>query len=538
MNGFLGKDFVLQMYISGAFVTLRGQRSTGISQSNEMVDATNKASVGLWRTQLVGGMQSIAATASGVFKDHATIVAARVALFNGTFLQFRAITGNEDYYVFTGKITKFDHTGEHNDAQGYALSVESSGEIVFSGSIAPTVATPTITPSDEDIFTTDEIALACATSGADIYYTTDGSTPTEASTLYTVPFTLAIGSHTVKAIGVKVGYTDSVVLTKAYEVISSQVVTPVISPDGGAVTDEDLITITCATAGADIRYTLNGVDPDGSSILYAAPFPLSPSPVDLTTPSLWAGAWTFDTSAGLNQITSGTSNIMGAVNSAVGGNTLLDYAAAQGISGSGAFGTTSTVTKLIRTAGSRPGVANSAAVSLAIWIRNSVGFGGASNQGPYVRLSSIGGSGSSYIIISHLGVETNTGQVSGASFTLPADNAWHHFVLIVTQSLVKLYKDNVLVYSVSAGTPAGNFTVEAFILENRRISAGHTYYDRPCLYLGELSLDAIALLATGALPAANATLLSSTAPVTVKAIGIKAGMLDSAIESAAFTVTL
>jgi LysM repeat protein len=79
-----------------------------------------------------------------------------------------------------------------------------------------TVATPTATPAAGTYATTQTVTLASATAGADIYYTTDGTTtPTASSTQYTAPFAVSMGT-TLKAIAVKTGMTDSVVLTAAY----------------------------------------------------------------------------------------------------------------------------------------------------------------------------------------------------------------------------------------------------------------------------------------------------------------------------------
>lgn len=74
------------------------------------------------------------------------------------------------------------------------------------------VAAPTISGTTH-FETSTEVSLK-ADDGAKIYYTTDGQTPTTASTLYTAPFTLN-ESATVSAIAVKDGKT-STVSTKAF----------------------------------------------------------------------------------------------------------------------------------------------------------------------------------------------------------------------------------------------------------------------------------------------------------------------------------
>ena len=52
------------------------------------------------------------------------------------------------------------------------------------------------------------VTISCSTEGASVYYTTDGTTPTSSSTLYSEPFNVT-SNCTVKAIGIKDGLTNS-----------------------------------------------------------------------------------------------------------------------------------------------------------------------------------------------------------------------------------------------------------------------------------------------------------------------------------------
>ena len=77
------------------------------------------------------------------------------------------------------------------------------------------VKTPTASPGGGTFTTSQSVTLSCATAGAEIHYTTDGTTPTAGSTLYVSPLTLTV-TITVKAIAVKAGMTDSEVMTATF----------------------------------------------------------------------------------------------------------------------------------------------------------------------------------------------------------------------------------------------------------------------------------------------------------------------------------
>ncbi|MGP1507453.1 MAG: chitobiase/beta-hexosaminidase C-terminal domain-containing protein [Sphaerochaeta sp.] len=63
------------------------------------------------------------------------------------------------------------------------------------------------------------VKIDCATAGASIYYTTDGSTPTTSDTEYTGGITdTTAGAKTIKAIATKAGLNNSVVASKSYTV--------------------------------------------------------------------------------------------------------------------------------------------------------------------------------------------------------------------------------------------------------------------------------------------------------------------------------
>jgi len=79
---------------------------------------------------------------------------------------------------------------------------------VTAPAVISTVATPTITPNGGNFITSIAVSMATPTSGASIYYTLDGSTPTTSSILYAGTFNLT-RSATIRAKAFKSGYNQS-----------------------------------------------------------------------------------------------------------------------------------------------------------------------------------------------------------------------------------------------------------------------------------------------------------------------------------------
>ena len=134
------------------------------------------------------------------------------------------------------------------------------------------VGTPAISQTFADKVT--EVAISCANKAAKVYYTIDGTDPTDASTLYTEPFTLTEAA-TVKAIAYADGYNPSNVASLDV-IIKSQAATPVINVTNNA--DNTEITMSCATEGVDIYYSYNGVEDKAFAQKYTEPIVLTQEP--------------------------------------------------------------------------------------------------------------------------------------------------------------------------------------------------------------------------------------------------------------------
>jgi len=76
----------------------------------------------------------------------------------------------------------------------------------------PTVSIPSISPNRGTFRKKVTVRISDSTSGAIIYYTTNGNDPTSSSAVYHNAFKLrGRGMKTVKAMGVKAGYIDSAI---------------------------------------------------------------------------------------------------------------------------------------------------------------------------------------------------------------------------------------------------------------------------------------------------------------------------------------
>ncbi|MDP2173145.1 MAG: chitobiase/beta-hexosaminidase C-terminal domain-containing protein [Candidatus Cloacimonadaceae bacterium] len=135
--------------------------------------------------------------------------------------------------------------------------------------ITGTVAMPVFNPPAGTYTSPQNVVLTCATPGALIHLTYDGTEPTETSTIYNSPIIVA-STVIIKAKGFAAGWIPSTTATALYT-ITGTVAMPLFSPPGGTYNAPQNVTITSGTAGAQIRYTTDGSDPTDTSNLYSEP---------------------------------------------------------------------------------------------------------------------------------------------------------------------------------------------------------------------------------------------------------------------------
>jgi hypothetical protein len=86
-------------------------------------------------------------------------------------------------------------------------------------------ATPSFTPAAGTYISAQTVTLADATSGAILYYTTNGTTPTLSSAKYTTAGIKVSATETVKAIATAAGYSTSAVASATYTIATAPAVT-------------------------------------------------------------------------------------------------------------------------------------------------------------------------------------------------------------------------------------------------------------------------------------------------------------------------
>ena len=158
-----------------------------------------------------------------------------------------------------------------------AISVKSTttiNAVAVDAGISSTVSSATYTlpllfsPAAGSYTGAQKVTLSTGNPGDTIYYTTDGSSPTGSSTLYTGA--IAVGStETVKAVTVKAGKT-SAVYSAAYTISVLS-----FKPVAGVYTRAQNVALSTINAGDTIYYTTDGSTPTRSSNLYGAAIPVA-----------------------------------------------------------------------------------------------------------------------------------------------------------------------------------------------------------------------------------------------------------------------
>jgi alpha-tubulin suppressor-like RCC1 family protein len=133
------------------------------------------------------------------------------------------------------------------------------------------VATPQLSPGGGPYTSPQTVTVTTTTPTATLRYTTTGREPTAADPEVVSGATVSIGgASTLKVKGWKTGWSDSDTTVATYRFNLGTVDAPAFQPVGGTYTAGQSVTISTTTAGAVIRYTVDGTDPTLTSRPYNA----------------------------------------------------------------------------------------------------------------------------------------------------------------------------------------------------------------------------------------------------------------------------
>lgn len=122
---------------------------------------------------------------------------------------------------------KFNNDAAYEKFAPYSNSDSNMGGTIYffyidifvkSSEVTPVVSLPKFSPEGGDYTTTQNVSITSETAGATIYYTLDGSTPSDESSVYSQPIEVA-STTTIKAIAKKEGMTNSGVASATYNII-------------------------------------------------------------------------------------------------------------------------------------------------------------------------------------------------------------------------------------------------------------------------------------------------------------------------------
>lgn len=149
-------------------------------------------------------------------------------------------------------------------------------QIIFPGPTTQVVSDPIFQPAGGIYTSPRTVYIHSYTPGAQIRFTTDGSNPSNSSALYTGPINIASNSTvTLRAKAYHNGMTPSNIVNATY-IITGTLPAPSFNPAPGSYETAQDVVIS-SIQGAQVYYTLDGTDPDESSLLYETPLHLAQS---------------------------------------------------------------------------------------------------------------------------------------------------------------------------------------------------------------------------------------------------------------------
>jgi hypothetical protein len=243
-------------------------------------------STGVFTNGVTPTVPATSLTSSGITLASGDTIAAQL-VYNGTTLTLNltdTVTGDAFSQAYTVNIpstvgANTAYVGFTGGTGGYT-AIQNIKTWTYSSGTTQTAAEPVFNPTPGTYTSAQNVSLASATTGATIFYTTDGSTPTHSSATYSAPIVVSGTSLTIRAFASASGYQDSPIVVGTYQIqpVTTTVATPTIGPANGT-TFSSILSVSMAdtTANSTIYYTTNGTTPSTSSTKYTGAFNISAS---------------------------------------------------------------------------------------------------------------------------------------------------------------------------------------------------------------------------------------------------------------------
>jgi N-acetylneuraminic acid mutarotase len=166
------------------------------------------------------------------------------------------------------------------NAIAVASGCQTSAVVTQTYTLPTKVAAPIFSPPGGSYTSAQNVAITDTTPGVNIFYTTDGTMPTDSSSELPGGFFIVSTSETVNAVAVAYGYSAnsagaSSVVTATYTINLPQAAAPTFNLPAGPYSSAQTVTLSDATNGATIYYTTNGTAPTTGSTVYAGPIPVT-----------------------------------------------------------------------------------------------------------------------------------------------------------------------------------------------------------------------------------------------------------------------
>ena len=234
--------------------------------------ATAAYTIGLARAAL-----PIFSPGTGTYTSTQTVNISSATPLSTIYYTTNGTTPTTSSAVYSGPITvaSTETLSAIATASGYSTSAVATATYTFNLAL-PVAATPTFSPGAGTYTSAQTVTISSATPSATIYYTTNGSTPTTSSAVYSDPIGVS-STETLEAMATAGGYTSSGVGTAAYTInlIQPAAASPTFSPVAGTYSSSQTVTISSTTPSATIYYTTNGSTPTTGSAVYSGPIGVS-----------------------------------------------------------------------------------------------------------------------------------------------------------------------------------------------------------------------------------------------------------------------